>query len=104
MGSDSAFGEPFYGPEGKEIKTLDLTTVLAMVKKERKRQDEMWGYPQVHHPMEWLSILAEEFGELAQALNNALFGGDGDLTHAREEAIEVAAVAVAFVEHLGGTV
>lgn len=80
----------------------DLTTVLAMVKKERQRQDDMWGYPQNHHPMEWLSILAEEFCEFAQAINQALFGGDGDLTHALEEAIEVAAVAVAIVQHLSG--
>lgn len=77
---------------------------IDLVNKERDRQDEMWGYPQSNHPIEWVSILAEEFGEFAQAVNQAMFGGDGDLTHALEEATEVAAVALAIVEHLTGEV
>jgi NTP pyrophosphatase (non-canonical NTP hydrolase) len=68
--------------------------------KERDRQDAKWGFPQHNTPFEWLSILTEEVGELAEALNNALLGGDGDLEHAMVEAVQVAAVAVSIVEHL----
>jgi NTP pyrophosphatase (non-canonical NTP hydrolase) len=74
---------------------------IQRVLKERNRQDVKWGYPQNNTPFEWLSILTEEVGELAEALNNALFGGDGDLEHAMVEAVQVAAVAVSIVEHLG---
>lgn len=80
----------------------DLTVVLAMVKKERQRQDKMWGYPQNNAPFEWLAILAEEFGEFAQAMNDLMFKGEGGVDRVLEEAIEVAAVAVAIVEHLSG--
>jgi hypothetical protein len=51
--------------------------------------------------MEWNSILTEEVGEFAQALNNALLGGDGNLEKALKEAEQVAAVAISIVEHLG---
>ena len=73
---------------------------IQRVLKERDRQDAKWGYPQDNTPFEWLSILTEEVGELAEALNNALLGGDGDLEHAMVEAVQVAAVAVSIVEHL----
>ena len=74
---------------------------IQRVIKERNRQDAKWGFPQHNTPFEWLSILTEEVGEFAQALNNALLGGDGNLEHAMVEAVQVAAVAVSIVEHLG---
>ena len=74
---------------------------IQRVLKERTSQNEKWGYPQDNTPFEWLSILTEEVGEFAEALNNALLGGDGDLGHAMVEAVQVAAVAVSIVEHLG---
>jgi hypothetical protein len=44
----------------------------------------------------------EEVGELARALHNARFaaGGEAAIANARDEAVQVAAVAVAFVEGL----
>jgi NTP pyrophosphatase (non-canonical NTP hydrolase) len=74
---------------------------IQRVIKERNRQNEKWGHPQNNTPFEWLSILTEEVGEFAEALNNALLGGDGNLEHAIHEAVQVAAVAVSIVEHLG---
>ena len=37
---------------------------------ERQRQDKKWG-EQNHSPIEWLAILAEEFGSFAKAVNEA---------------------------------
>jgi len=44
-----------------------------------------------------LAVLAEEFGEVANAVLETSYGADGD-EHLREELIQVAAVAVAWVE------
>jgi len=72
---------------------------------ERSRQDEKWG-EQNHHPMVWMGILGEEFGELCQAVNETTFDNGpaekvkGGYDNMRAEAIQVAAVAVAFVEML----
>lgn len=81
---------------------LDLEAtkkVLEGVLKERDRQDSKWG-EQNHNPLEWLSILSEEVGEVALAINIAHFGDVPDWTNYRKELLEVAAVAVAAVEAL----
>lgn len=80
---------------------ITRSEVIQRVLKERDRQDTKWGFPQRNTPMEWNSILTEEVGEFAQALNNALLGGDGNLEKALKEAEQVAAVAISIVEHLG---
>lgn len=79
---------------------IDKADAMVAVFAERNRQNEKWGYPQDNTPFEWLSILTEEVGEFAEALNNALLGGDGDLGDAIVEAVQVAAVALSIVEHL----
>jgi len=72
---------------------------------ERQRQDAKWGQ-QNHDPVYWLGILGEEFGELCQAINETVFDNGpeerkkGGYTNMRAEAVQVAAVAVAFVEML----
>ncbi|MFA5526942.1 MAG: hypothetical protein WC992_08965 [Acholeplasmataceae bacterium] len=78
--------------------------VLRRVIQERIRQDSKWGFPQRNTPMEWVSILTEEVGEFATAMNDALLGkhADSNLTKALEEVIQVAAVAISIVEHLDG--
>ena len=75
---------------------------LEQVRTERKYQDRKWGYPQNNTPFEWISILLEEVGELAEAMNNALLGpcANGKMIDAIEEAVQVAAVATSIVEHL----
>lgn len=80
------------------IDRLSTHAVLAEILKERGRQDDKWG-EQNHDPFLWMAILAEEVGELAQAVLQAKFGGK-TLADARKEAIQVAAVAVAIIECL----
>ena len=74
--------------------------VIQEVIDERKRQDKLWGV-QNHHPMEWLSILGEEFGEVSRAVCEAHFLGyesTGNWEQYRKELIHVAAVAVQMAE------
>lgn len=60
---------------------------------ERARQDEKWGVDRHLNPLLWLAILAEEFGEVAKdTLENC--------PNLREELVQVAAVAVAWVEDI----
>lgn len=76
--------------------------ILGYVRDERERQDRLvasgsvsWDCTNpdvIGHAK--LSVLAEEFGEVARALL------DGDLQHLRQELIQVAAVAVAWAESL----
>lgn len=65
---------------------------------ERDRQDEKWG-EQNHLDLTWNAILMEEVGEAAQEVLTTAFGaaakGHGDL---REELVQVAAVAIAWIE------
>jgi NTP pyrophosphatase (non-canonical NTP hydrolase) len=82
--------------------TANLTRVEEDIRDERARQDAKWG-EQNHRPPIWVTILTEEVGELSQAALADMFGGEGHSSHhvgMREEAIQVAAVAVAFVEYL----
>lgn len=79
---------------------------IAAVKAEALAQDAKWG-EQNHDPEIWLSILTEEVGELAQAMLADRFdtGRDEKLHGSHHvsmeiEAIQVAAVALQFVEFL----
>jgi NTP pyrophosphatase (non-canonical NTP hydrolase) len=79
---------------------LDCLSPVAWVLEERRRQYAARG-DQDHNPLKWLAILAEEFGEVAKALEH---GHEGKYTHEvyrnelEYELIQVAAVAVAWVE------
>jgi NTP pyrophosphatase (non-canonical NTP hydrolase) len=66
--------------------------------RERIRQDEKWG-EQNHDPFTWLTILMEEVGELSQAALHTRYGGKA-AAGLREEAVQVAAVALSFIECL----
>lgn len=74
---------------------------LRMILNERASQDATWG-DQAHHPdAVWLAILTEEVGEMARVVLHAKFGGhDGTWDNALEEATQVAAVAMAWLEAL----
>ena len=76
-----------------------LQRVLEEVVAERRRQDAKWG-EQNHDPFLYGTILMEEVGEFAQAALKARFDEGKTLDNVREEAIQVAAVAVAIVECL----
>ena len=79
------------------------TPAIAAVLAEREAQTVRWGV-QRHSWPEWLTILTEEVGEAASAANHAWWspGSDGEdrLTPLRDELVQVAAVAVAIIEHI----
>lgn len=82
---------------------MSTSDVLALVEKERKRQNEKWGDQSGNHPFEWMSILGEEYGELCEAVNETCFQNSthpdrGGVDAIMTEAVHVAAVAVALIE------
>lgn len=79
---------------------LRQTAALHSVIWERVRQDKKFG-EQNNSPLIWLPVLAEELGELSEAVVHTLYGGKYcGLKFVRAEAVQVAAVALAFVECL----
>ena len=66
--------------------------VINEVMLERQAQEAKWGV-QNHDDFGWLPILAEEFGEVANSMNEMQPGSDIEY-----ELIQVAAVAVAWIE------
>lgn len=80
-----------------------MKKAIKLVEAERQRQIVLWGAQAGNTPFEWLGILMEEVGELAQAVNetclaNARFKELGGLANIKKEAVHVAAVAVALIE------
>lgn len=73
-----------------------LWLCLYRIRCERARQDEKWG-EQNHEDETWLAILMEEVGELAEAILHRRFGG-GKASHRNKELVQVAAVAIAWME------
>lgn len=85
---------------------MTTASVMRDIFDERQRQDVKWG-EQNHPPEVWMAILMEEVGELATESLHDKFGvkEDGMNTSQcevlmREEAVQVAAVAAAFIECL----
>jgi len=77
-------------------------TIYEEIYQERQRQLDRWGF-QNHKPIEWLSILMEEVGEVShEALENHFtdFYPPHSLDDYRKELIQVAAVCVAMIESL----
>ncbi|RBP89375.1 MazG-like nucleotide pyrophosphohydrolase family protein [Cytobacillus firmus] len=73
---------------------------LLAVEKERFRQNAKWGR-QRHSYGDWLKILVEEVGEVAQAMQTGQGWGKGsDANDLYKELIQVAAVAVAIAEQI----
>lgn len=74
--------------------------------KERVRQNEKFGWNRNHQPAEWLMILGEEVGEVNEEGINYTFSHNlrtdtfETLKSMRAELIQVAAVAMAFIEDL----
>ena len=76
---------------------FDKVRWIKAILAERERQDKKWGYPQENTYCEWASILSEEAGELAQALNELNFGR-GSQVQMETEAVQTAAVALSILE------
>ncbi|CDH19935.1 MazG-like family protein [Xenorhabdus bovienii] len=77
----------------KHMRTRGVFDVI----NEMNRQDEKWGADRNHHPFIWNAILNEEVGEFAQAILHDEFGGEHAET-AREELVQIAAVALQIIE------
>lgn len=73
------------------------TKALSDVIVEMNSQDAKWGADRNQHPFLWHVILSEEVGEVAQAILHDEFGGSHAGT-AREELVQVAAVALQIIE------
>lgn len=75
--------------------------VIESIARERERQIEIWGDRtnpgDGHTGAEWVTILSEEVGELAEAVLNYHFSGEYN-ENIYDEAIQVAAVSVAIAE------
>ncbi len=74
------------------------TKAIGSVITEMNRQDKKWGADRDQHPFTWQVILSEEVGEFSQAILHDEFGGHKSGT-AREEMMQVAAVALQIVEY-----
>ncbi len=62
---------------------------------ERERQDKKWGAARDLPNYTWLAILIEEVGEIAEGILKEIYWKD-----AREELVQIASVAVAWLENL----
>ena len=79
-------------------------SVFALISAERQAQIDKWGHQRELHPSLWFLSLGEEVGEVANAILE-LKEFDSDLrertaarAHLLEEIVQVAAVAVAWLE------
>lgn len=86
--------------EMKNRLSLLRNMVLEDINQERNRQDEKWGI-QRHDLGTWLTILVEEVGEVAQAMQaNKGWGKETDASNLYKELIHVSAVSGAIAEQL----
>ena len=77
-----------------------MIDVVSMLLRERLNQDEKWG-KQRHSMEKWLTILVEEVGEFAQAIQkDEIQFKETDANNKLKEIIQVSAVAVAIAEQL----
>ncbi|TWP23508.1 hypothetical protein ETU10_07230 [Apibacter muscae] len=81
-----------------------MKNIFDEISQERNQQNKKWG-EQNHNPIEWISILTEEVGEVAKEAVDAHFSQDfhiktSCLDKYRKELIQVAAVVVAMAECL----
>lgn len=81
--------------------------ILAEVANERRRQDRKFQPPPRpdHSPTDWFAILGEEVGEAGEEVVEIRWAASPELAmfrhiKLRAELIQVAAVAVAWVEHI----
>lgn len=74
--------------------------VLSEISKERDEQNRKWGR-QYHDYATWLTILVEEVGEVAQAIQKgSVASKESDADDLFKELIQVAAVATAIAEQV----
>lgn len=92
--------------EGIDVLSEVRSEVWGRIRGERDRQDRKWGWlgtPGSIMPEgdlnERLAVLAEEFGEVAKVVNGIRHAEEGGTReHLHEELVQVAAVALAWIE------
>lgn len=89
-----------YETNWRSVKVLGEAQAIAInaIVKERQWQIAKFG-DQVHTDDHWFLILSEEVGEVAQARLHDIYGGKAMGT-LKEELVQVAAVALAWLEQL----
>lgn len=75
---------------------LQAEGIIEAIAEENHRQVEKWGIQEHSYP-EWMTILTEEVGELAQAVNVQHFMGN-NRKPIFKEAIQVATLALKIAE------
>lgn len=91
------------------MKSQTVSRVFKDIQEERERQEKKWG-TQNHKPEIWLTILAEEFGEVSKEVCDFYFLTDKThradvprwlmLKRLRDELVQTCAVGVAMLESL----
>lgn len=79
--------------------TEDQQHIVDLIIEERASQDDKWG-PQRHMWSQWLAILTEEVGEVAQECLRLEFNHESDLQRLQEELVQVAAVTTHMLEQV----
>lgn len=84
--------------------TKEMNNIFNEIKTEREYQDKRFGADRDLHPFVWNAILTEEVGEVAKECLDFVkednVTDDLAIARMREELIQVAAVAVAWIECL----
>lgn len=77
---------------------MDKQQILNLILDEIIRQDEKWGKDRILNNLEWLSILAEEFGEVSKEVVelNTNLNTSNKNDNLKNELIQVAAVCIQF--------
>lgn len=83
-------------PAEKARVVIPYMDAISDVMQERVRQDRKWG-EQNHPEGIWLGILGEEYGEVAKEIAESQ-ARPLDMSALREELVQTAAVAVAWIE------
>jgi len=84
-----------------------MKAVFALIEAERARQIAKWGDGQALTPLEYLSIIGEEYGEVCRAVHDTYFadqyptgGTPGDYSQYEKELIQLATVCMAAIQNL----
>lgn len=75
---------------------------IRLIGNEIKRQHSLFGDQSTRHPYEYLAIITEEIGELAETVTETYTNGKhperGGYENMIKEAVHVAATAVSFID------
>ncbi len=77
-------------------KLVNLKRLGVMIQDESKKQIEKWGI-QRKPIFEWFMWLAEEFGEFAQAINEAVYR-NGSIENVITEGVQVATLTIKMID------